>query len=240
MMATVTSTNILEEIRSEPHWKVKIRPQFAEERIATPDECWRTIDRTRVTRLKLWYPAINMAGDHGQGSHWIECWRNFDNGDMNYWRFYQSGRFVNLFSFLEDRFDVQEWFQHPRWQLPDDLTGFLFFDEAVHRFTAIFEFTAHLMDAGALGHAPVVQISAKGIKGRLLTPYNPSSEWSPHYCATTEVPLEREWQITSHDDSRKQAREAARWFFKGFGYNDASDEDLKRTQDDFLNNRWSF
>ncbi len=237
---TTSATTLPDRIRDEPHWCVRIHPgSDQKERIATFDECWRIIERTQVPSLM--YPVIGVDGERGHGSHWIDSSRESENGNMDYWRFYQSGRFIHLFTFLEDRSDMRELIENREfgWPLPADLTGYFLFDEAIHRFTAIFELAARLMDAGALDHAPVVRISMRQVKGRLLTFYKFPFAGAPHYKATTEEPLEQEWQITSLDDPMKRAREAASWFFEGFGYG-VLEGVLKREQDDFLAGRWYF
>ena len=249
MVATATGTDILDEIRGRPHWKVVIHPAaFEKERIPSLDECWRIIERTRIARLGWEYPVVapEKPNDRffpddearSRGNDWIASWDMstpvYFRMASEYWRLYQSGQFIHLFTFRESK-PVEEEYAH--WWGDDDETGYLSFQHATHRFTAIFEFASRLIIAGALDAAPVVRIEMKEIKDRRLfffdTLYRNTDP--PLYRAHED--LRQEWRLTLADDPAERAREAARWFFERFDY-DASEMALKLAQEDFLNNRW--
>ena len=251
MVATATGTDILDEIRGQPHWKVVIHPAaFEQERIPSLDECWRIIERTRIARLGWEYPVVAAENPNdrffpddearSRGNDWLASWDMSTPGYFRmaseYWRLYQSGQFIHLFTFREGRPMEEEY--APLWGSDGaDATGYLSFQHATHRFTAIFEFASRLIIAGALDAAPVVRIEMRGIKNRRLfffdTLYRNTDP--PLYRAHED--LRREWRLTLADDPVERAREAARWFFERFDY-EASEMALKLAQEDFLNNRW--
>ena len=262
--ATTSTAELPDRIREASHWRVVIHPaEYQAERIPSRDECWRIVERTRVARFGWEYPFVAPEGANGQpvplfspgsglighrdeggraqGSDWIAAWHD---SKKEYWRLYQSGQFVHLFSCQEDDADVREAIEkeayynwRPPRQAPSGLTGYLFFRQAIHRFTAIFGFASRLMIAGALDGAPVVRIEMKQIKDRYLLFYDPFGVAKlPEYRAHDDI-LGREWRLALGDDPVKRAREAARWFFEGFGYR-ASETAVKLVQEDFLNNRW--
>ena len=246
MVATATSTNILDEIRGGPHWKVVIHPQeFVAERIATLAECVDAIRESQV-RLRGWpYPHLDYENME-RGGNWIaSCVETFEE-QREYWRFYQSGLFVHYFGFREDRpswrNEIEE--RYRTWGLAADgfsPNAFLDVDNALHTFTEIFEFTVRLMATGALGarhEAPVVRIGMYQIKDRTLSAALPRVV-DPRHHATTE-PLEHSWRVGglgTRDEAAGQAREATRWFLERFGMR-LRDLDLKNEQEKFFQKRW--
>ena len=245
MVATATSTDILDEVRNGPHWKVVIHPQeFERERIATLDECWAAVGESQV-RLRGWpYPHLDRA--HGEvGADWIASHVEAFNGQREYWRFFQSGQFVHYFGFWEDEQDWRSKLEAAYKKSPfkrDGFlpTGFLGVNNALYTFTEIFEFTARLMATGALGarhEAPVVRIGMDKIKDRALSV--PSIRAWKLYLATTES-LEHSWRVGglgTHDEAAGQAREATRWFLDRFGVR-LPDVELKNEQEKFFQKRW--
>lgn len=245
MVATATSTNILDEVRGKPHWKVVIHPQeFTAERIATLAECVDAIRESQV-RLRGWpYPHLDHENLE-RGGDWIaSCVETFEE-QREYWRFYQSGQFVHYFGFREDRPSWRSEIEgrYRTWGLAADgfsPNGFLDVDNALYTFTEIFEFTARLMATGALGarhEAPVVRIGMYQIKDRALSATLPRVVDPAQ--ATTE-PLEHSWRVGglgTRDEAAKQAREATRWFLERFGVN-LSDVALRNEQEKFFQKRW--
>src|ERR671931_2326189 len=85
-----------------PHWRVNIRPViYQEELIPSLAKCFETVEQTKV-RLRGWdYPHLSTKNNQRcQGVNWAGSWSNF-MGHNEYWRFYQSGQFIHLFSIRE-------------------------------------------------------------------------------------------------------------------------------------------
>jgi len=240
--ATTSATELPDRIREAPHWRVVIHPaEHQEERIPSLDECWRIVERTQVARLGWEYPVLGLNEEHSQGSDWIAFGRDF-NEKSQYWCLYQSGQFVHLSTFWEDRQDdrdaiTAEYQKQPHpLQPPARSTGYLSFREAIHQITAIFGFASRLVGAGALDGAPVVRIEMKQIKNRHLVFYGYLLGFTDPREYRAHNDIEQEWRLALGDDPAERAREAARWLFEGFGHT-ASETALKLAQEDFLNNR---
>ncbi len=240
--ATTSTTEIPVPVRDGPHWRIVIHPaEYQAERIPSLDECWRIVERTRVARFGWEYPIVGAQSEREAGNTWIASWRD-RNGEMDYWRLYQSGQFVSLFSFWEDDQDAHTYFseRHRQWEMPTCPSGYLSVSRAIHLFTAIFEFASRLSIAGALDAAPAVIITLNGIKDRALAfpeGFDVSLQHTLRYFASTHS-LERPkpWRLTLFDDPAERAREAARWFFEGFHYT-PPETLLKLEQEKFLSNR---
>lgn len=238
MTATATSTDILDEIRSGPHWKVVVRPQsFEPERIATLGDCRTAVDASQVWLRGRPYPCRDENLERGED--WLaSCVESFEKR-REYWRFFQSGQFVHYFTFREDM---------PSWRIEADRqygnhpSGYLDVDNVLYTCTEIFEFVARLMAAGVLGtpnEAPVVRIGMQHIKDRALSAAFP---WVlPDFCRATSDCLEHSWRVVGpgvYDEAAKQAREATSWFLERFGMK-TTDIVLKPEQEKILRRRLS-
>ena len=220
MTAVATSADILDEIRSGPHWKVVIRPQsFEKERILTPTDCWAVLEESQVWLRGRQYPGIDDE-NREPGEDWVASWVE-SRGRSEYWRFFQSGLFVHYFGFREDM---------PSWRSEADRkygsrspepSGYLDVDNALYTCTEIFEFTERLMRAVVIGQQPVtpmVRIGMHNIRNRTLSAASP---WLlPDLRHTAAEHLEHSWQLDRFgltDYPAQQAREATRWFLEYFG-----------------------
>ena len=84
------------------HWRVNFRPgEYQPELIPTLSQCFEIMQQTKV-RLRGWdYPHLSSrAAERATGLNWIASWALF-MGHNEYWRFYQSGQFLHLFSVTE-------------------------------------------------------------------------------------------------------------------------------------------
>ncbi len=103
MLESQTAESLRTKIKEAPHWRVTIRPgAHVEERIRTLGECWRLVETSRVS-LRGWdYPHLDY--EHRQyGNDWVASWDEY-RSHREYWRLYQSGQFLHLFSFKEDHY----------------------------------------------------------------------------------------------------------------------------------------
>ena len=85
-----------------PHWRVNFRPNdYKEDLIPTLSKCFDTIEKNKLS-LRGWdYPHLSRRDtEREQGNNWVASWSAF-MGHYEYWRFYQSGQFIHLFSVRE-------------------------------------------------------------------------------------------------------------------------------------------
>src|SRR6266496_3691126 len=91
---------IVERIKSGPHWRLLIRPlPFIGDRVPY-EELLPTMARAKV-QFRGWdFPHINRQEPVLRGTDWIASADDF-RGHIEYWRFYTSGQFIYLGSVRE-------------------------------------------------------------------------------------------------------------------------------------------
>jgi hypothetical protein len=222
MLESQTPESLRAEIKEAPHWRVVIRPGVhVEERIDTLSECWRLIESSRVS-LRGWdYPHVDHQ--HRQnGKDWIESWDDY-RSHREYWRLYQSGQFLHLFSFTEDRYrdKAEEKAKSDVLALNDfSLSGYLSAISALWTITEIFEFAARLAQKADFGDSASVAIQMVRVKDRALFMSDPGRDFSRPYVAKESI-LSKEWSLQTEQllsESPELALNAAEWFFERFGW----------------------
>lgn len=220
MLESRTPEALVASIKEAPHWRVVIRPGVhVEERIKTLGECWRLVESSRVS-LRGWdYPHVDHQ--HRQnGKDWIESWDDY-RSHREYWRFYQSGQFLHLFSFTEDRYrdEVEEKAKSDVPALNSlSPSGYLSVVSALWTITEIFEFAARLAQKADFGDPVSVTIQMVGVKDRALYVSDPGRDFSRPYIAS-EPALSKDWSPGTEQllsGSSELALNAAEWFFERF------------------------
>jgi len=231
-----------------PHWRVNFRPQdYIEEAIPSLSECFRIVEKNCV-RLRGWeYPLLNPYRDQrGQGKNWVASWAHF-GGHIEYWRLYQSGQFLHLFSVREST--EEGWREKleaaAKWHLIFDrekdfkkVPGFISLVNFIYCITEIVEFLARLSQAGIYKGPVSLDIHLRKINGFVLTT-EIERAWT-RYCAANQDVLGSTWTVSTEEliqDSAGQALALVMWFFERFGWMDPSREVIRRHIDDFLKGR---
>jgi hypothetical protein len=227
-------------IKSLPHWRVLLRPmRYEEELIPSLGECWSLVTRTKLS-LRGWdYPHIDFPENQELGSNWIASWSDFQ-GHKEYWRLYQSGQFVHLFTVRE----VTEWGWQDKLRNgarvaigPQSREGdlrFLSVGNFLWSITEVFEFAARLAEVGTYRDVVRVRIGLYDIAGFALT----ETERLMHnlYVNESET-LEKTWEVTSKDllaKSSEHALKATAWFFDRFGWHRLPTDALREEQEQLL------
>lgn len=225
MLESQTPESLRAKIKEDPHWRVVIRPgAFVEERIETLSECWRLIESSRVSLRGWYYPHVDSR--HRQnGKDWIESWCEFGL-HREYWRFFQSGQFLHLFSFREDkdRSEAEERASFGTRETPSGFSpsGYLEVVWALWTLTEIFEFAARLAQKEVFGESVSVEIQMVNVKDRILFTWDPGHA-SSRFDAAGEHTLDKEWSLTTEQllsESSELALDAAEWFFERFQWMD--------------------
>ncbi len=220
MLESQTPESLRARIKEVPHWRVVIRPgEHVEERIETLSECWRLIESSRVS-LRGWdYPHVNHQ--HRQnGKDWIESWYD-SRSHREYWRFYQSGQFLHLFSFTEDQYhDKAE--EKAKSDVPAlnsfSPSGYLDAIPALWTITEIFEFATRLAQKANFGDFVSITIQMVEVKDRVLFTSDHARDFSRPYVAR-ESTLSKEWSLRTEQllsESSEFALNAVEWFFERF------------------------
>ncbi len=231
-------------VLNDPHWRVNLRPgEYRAELIPTLDKCFEIIEKTRVMLRGGDYPHLsNQDTKRLRGNNWIASWANFMM-QREYWRFYQSGQFLHIFS-LPEAIDP-EWKQKIKSVMKcylsldgdiniDNVPGFISIENFIYKVTEIFEFAARLCQAQVYEGALNIDIRLIDIKNFVLST---DSRFWPAYYAATERELNHSWSIDSNHlvaDSANHARNAVSWFFERFGWTPPSLELIRQVQENFL------
>ena len=236
-------TDLPVPVKEHPHWRVNFRPSsYDEELLPSLGACLKVIEATKV-RLRGWdYPHLSRRTEQrGQGSNFVASWSDF--GHLEYWRFYQSGQFLHLFSVREawneawkeqlrntarghlGHFDV-DW---------EHVPGFFSLNNFIYTVTEIFEFAARVAQHGVYEGPVSIGIRISGIEGFILTP-DWDRAWYERY-APSESALENNWIVESADliaSSSEHSFRAILWFFERFGWLEPAVEVIQKDQLKFL------
>ena len=231
-----------------PHWRVNFRPdEYKRELIPSLKNCFEIIEKNKLS-LRGWdYPHLsNFSNERGVGNNWVASWSHF-MGHLEYWRFYQSGQFLHLFSVREAT--TPEWRQKLQAQIKahlsfmkeinwDNVPGFISILNLIYTVTEVFEFAARLCQAQVYNGILNIDIRIKDIKGFVL-----SIEWDRvwhDYCSAAENEIGHSWSFQSDflvADSANQSLSAIYWFFERFGWLSHSVNVFRQDQENFLKGR---
>lgn len=242
MLESQTAESLRTKIKEAPHWRVTIRPgTHAEERIRTLGECWRLVETSRVS-LRGWdYPHLNY--EHRQnGNDWVASWAEY-RSHREYWRFYQSGQFLHLFSFNEDHYrEKAETKARPDVPALSNYSpsGYLDAISALWTVTEIFEFAARLAQKADFGDVVSIAIHMVDAKDRVLYVSDPARDFSRPYVAT-ESTVGREWTVNTREllgGASDLSLNATEWFFERFQWTDLPRQVLANEQRRLLERRF--
>ena|SRR3989338_6212869 len=233
-------------ILTHPYWRVNVRPErYDADLIPSLAECYRLIEQTKVS-LRGWdYPHLSHRDtQRGVGDNWVASWSDFD-GHKEYWRLYQSGQFLHLFSVREATDSAwREKLEHQAKAHDIDhegeidwskVPGFFSILNFIYTVTEVFEFSSRLCQKGLYTGAPIISIQLNGIKGFVLMT-DLDRAWHGYYAASQDL-LEHSWQVRSDvliADSAAQALNAIDWFFQRFNWLNPSKQILREDQRKFL------
>jgi hypothetical protein len=232
------------QVLKGPHWRVNFRTEeYKRELIPTLIKCYEIIEKNRLS-LRGWdYPHLsNFTNERAVGNNWVASWSDF-MGHLEYWRLYQSGQFLHLFSVGETT--RAEWREQLKSQMRrfsmqnidwENVPGFISILNFIYRMTEIFEFASRLCQAEIYKGVLNIDIRLKGIKGFVL-----SSEgiWRNLYSAA-ENEIGSSWSFESDflvAKSADQALKTIAWFFERFGWLSFSINSFRQDQENFLKGR---
>lgn len=208
---------VVAEIKEKAHWQIVLRPRkFKKARIRQLEELWKIIEKAQVRFFEPHLPYITNEKEYRlQGKDYIGC--QIQTLSREYWRFYQSGQFIYLFTFLENNQDFVDYrylyFKRlfrltARNIAPNKLMIDILFD--IFTFTKIFEF------AKRLSQLEILYPQCKMIIGKYSPQGYPLSPGIFRHINT----LEKSW-VLKHDElianSRNLSIEAIIWFFDRLG-----------------------
>ena len=176
---THVTSPLLGKIRERGYWRVVIRPgRFEQSRIPNISSLYPLLQE-RVVRLRGWYfPHLEEDGRYRTGLDWIEEASEYTY-HLEYWRFYQSGQFVDYAGLFEDWGMLDEYFDLQ--PVPDghQVGQRLAITNTVYRFTEIFEFAARLALTDAYRGDERIHLAVllRGLRNRRLFEDEPRFSW---------------------------------------------------------------
>jgi hypothetical protein len=212
--------DLLSLIRSRGHWHVVVRPTtFSEERVGRLD-LLGLVDRAKVS-IRGWdFPHVDHKSNPRIAADWVEQAIRWEHR-LDYWRIYRSGQFLSICGIPYEWRDYSGWWPaDPRWA-PNRVLGVM---EVVARLTEITEFAARLSQTPAGAETVKLQISLRGMNGRVLVTDSPNrSPLSLDYRSSVEsVSLERVVQrVELATGARELAVILAEEVFSYFGWRPA-------------------
>ena len=222
-------------VLDEPHWRVNFRPdEYDPELIPTLAECFRLVEQTSV-RFRGWpYPYLS-PDERRRRANRVESWTNNEYA-IEYWRLYQSGQFLHLFTFSENNPRNQHQQQLLRRTYGPQTPGYVDFLGLLYTVTEIFEFATRLCQKELYRGSLEITIELEDIEGFRLWSPDPARhvpyEWVSH-----EPELSKSWSFPSAKliaNSAEYALDAAIWFFERFDWEDPSKDVLRREQQELL------
>ena len=225
-------------VLEQPHWRVNFRPdEYDPELIPTPTECFRLVEQTSV-RFRGWpYPYLS-PDERRVRANGVESWTDNEYA-TGYWRFYQSGQFLHLFTLNENNPRNQQQQRLLRHTYGQQTPGYVDFLGLLYTVTEIFEFATRLCLKELYRGSLEITIELKDIERFRLWSPEPARhvpyEWVSH-----ESELSKSWPFPSAEliaKSADYALDAAIWFFERFGWEDPNKDVLRREQREFSSRR---
>lgn len=232
-----------------PHWRVNFRLiEYKEQLIPTLGKCFEIIEKNKLS-LRGWdYPHLSKRDtERGQGNNWVASWSDF-MGHYEYWRFYQSGQFIHLFSVREAtetewrkklEADMRSHLSHMGDINWEKVPGFISIISFIYNVTEIYEFAARLCQSQIYSGIINIKIELKGIKGFVLSaPWERA--WHSYYAASEDVlansnDFESDQLVAT---SKEAALKSIIWFFERFGWLNPSENVISHDQENLIKGRF--
>jgi len=189
---------------------------------------------------------INTQEEREFGENYVASWTAF-MGEIEYWRFYQSGQFLHLHAIEEAvSADLRKQLEAAAKRNPlhsnvdsNQIGGFISLMSFYYRIIEIVEFATRLCQRGIYKDHLTITIELKKIRNFVLTA-EPSRLWFRLLHQCKQESLGHSWRFHSTElvaSSSQASLRIAKWFFERFGWLDPSDELLRREQENFLAGR---
>lgn len=158
---------IFKKIRSRGYWKVVIRPNHYNKSLISNFTTLYPIIAQRAVRLRGWdFPQVEVGSEPERGLDWIAQSSEYDYY-LEYWRFYQSGLFVDYSAMTDDWRDQSKFSPpsanwHPGVVLP--------LNDTVFRYTEIMEFAARIASTELYSTDRMVHVAIEivGLRNRQI------------------------------------------------------------------------
>jgi hypothetical protein len=228
---------ILEKIKSRGYWEIIIQPQeFIRERIQNLGDCKKLIMEMKVS-LRGWdFPHYDFRNEPVSGLDYVEQTTDWA-GQIEFWRYYQSGQFVFIKGLKEDWIEEDGFLGGNRFGIePFTMLEII---NSVYFYTEVFEFASRLANRGLLGEACKIHIILHKAKHRKLRFLDAGRElYSDYVSEIEEIPYEQSIStIQLLSDSAEMALDAIVWLFQRFNWHEVNKNIFREDQRRFLEKR---
>ena len=220
-------------LKNIPHWHITIRPTAFDENYIIKDfpKYFEKI-KSFSNDWGVWdYPYVDLGPgcyNRDEGKDWIQSWYNYDIlGLRQCWRFYRSGLFVHLRSFLEEDESRRKEAEKQTTSYKGNPSGYIGIISVIHTTTKLFDFVGQLAQ-DFKDSTFFVEIKMPGVENFLLYKDDkkpPACIWACQAVPNIHI-LPIKVYKTSSDELDKLAREAAVSIFKRFDLNNISSGDF--------------
>jgi hypothetical protein len=233
-------------IKSEPHWRVEIRPQrYKRDRVPYGD--LEDVVKAAQVRLRGWYfPHISRDPAHRvNGSNYFGCWSDSDK-ELEFWQFSESAFLFSLRvvretipMFSQQRAERIERVRvragsslHP---YEGPINGTLDIIAFAYTIAECFEFAKRLVERLELNEPIMVNVGLRNIQGFVLSTEMARSLYDLYQAH--EADISNSWTVDAGELRKSSLRfsvEATKWFFNRFGWRNASDTVIRGEIEGFL------
>jgi hypothetical protein len=242
----MTREEFIKKIKSKGYWEVRVTPLKFDANLIPDRKILNDMVSKAQIRLRGWYyPHIGRWNETGQqvpsvGSNYIEGGSNWDT-QIEFWRFYQSGQFIQIHAMYEDYMEGSDWFKG-RTDIKEIKPGEALNTGAVtYGVSEILAFIEALTRQGVYDNGAKIEISLKGTEGRVLKifDWNKVPLFWEYKCGTPSVDWSKE--VTKDEilnDYKKIAIDAVVWIFQSFNWMDSPRGVFEEDQKKLFERRW--
>lgn len=210
----------LDKIKSRGFWKFTIHPiEFEENRITPLLQCWETISHCSVL-LRGWDVPHIEDRDRQVGNDYVGLDCDF-RSQIESWRFYQSGLFLQFKSMREDWFEAEERYGRGIPCNPGEKIDLV---ETVYRITEIFELAHRLITQNVFNNELRIKVELFGTENRSVASLFKARMLRPNHTANVNlIEFDKTYEIPEFLSKHKEfALGCAAYIFQRFNWIDVS------------------
>jgi len=196
-------TQIAQDILKYPYWRINLYPQtYNASLLPSRNQCSELIDKNTIPISSNSYSYPRRFGDPIKGSNWTGI--HAKHPRYEYWRFYQSGQFINFTNF---------------WQSSNN-PNYITDGEILYTVLTVFQFAANICQQDIYNGHINVSIEINNIKDFGLKTKFDLNNFSSQNHKATENSYIKVWHVQSNSLTNSsfdhQVFESIEWFVECF------------------------
>lgn len=235
---------LADQIKSGPHWRILVRPaDYKSARLHTLPDCMAAVEQAQV-RLRGWsFPHLPRNSEQQEsGQDYVAAGSDFMS-HLEYWRFYQSGQFLGLYSVREateagwaDKLHSTARGHYGR--NASLASGYFDLLNFMYNVAEVYEFASRLCQRGIHDGPDEIEIGIVKAKGFGLLA-GPMRYWDEQYTLSVDELFFKDLRECADlvSGGAEPALESSLWFFERFGWLEPPVEVLRSDIQKFLERR---